>query len=79
MDKQKKIEQIMALMSGKISAADIPPRLIIHFNQEKGNTYLISDKPVDSDTFHSLLRTLPAITDLVTTGRDNNLEEYYHD
>jgi hypothetical protein len=33
MSKQQKIEQLMALMSGKLSRADISPRLVIRFNE----------------------------------------------
>jgi len=31
MNKQQKIDQILALMNGKVSPADIEPRLVIHF------------------------------------------------
>lgn len=78
MSKQETINQLMALISGKIAKADISPRLVIHFNKDQGNTYLIDNKPVDDVTFHSLLRTLPAIGSLVTTGRPDNDAEYYY-
>lgn len=79
MSKQQKIEQLMALISGKLSRADISPRLVIHFNEQDGNTYMINSRIVDSDKFHNLLRTLPAIGTLVTHGRENDNEEYYYD
>jgi hypothetical protein len=78
MSKQEKIEQLMALVTGQIRRADISPRLVIHFNKERGNVHLINGKQVDTVTFHNLLRTLPAIGSLVTTGRTDNAAEYYY-
>lgn len=79
MDRQQKINQILGLMEGKISPAEIGPRLVIQFNKGKENVYLINSKPVDRKVFHDLLRTLPAIGPLVTFGREDNNAEYYYD
>lgn len=79
MDREHKINQILALMEGKISPAEIGPRLVIHFNKGEEIVYLINSKPVDRKDFHDLLRTLPAIGQLVTYGREDNNAEYYYD
>lgn len=78
MNKQQKIDQILALMNGKVSPADIAPRMVIHFNKDGGNIYLINGKPTDSETFHNLIRTLPAVGPLKTYGREDDTEEYYY-
>lgn len=79
MNRRQTIEQIVALMNGTLSLAEVQPRLVIHFNKEEGNIYMINGKPTDSETFHNLLRTLPAVGPLKTTGREDDTEEYYYD
>jgi len=76
--RQEKIDQILALMTGKLKPADLPPRLAIHFNTACGNIYMINNQSVDMDTFHDLLRTLPVTTPMLTTGREDENEEYYY-
>lgn len=77
--RQQKIDQILALISGQIKPGDISPRMVIYFNKTGGNSYMISGKPVDRNTFDSLCSTLPAIDDsFVTHGREDDQEEYYY-
>jgi len=76
--RQQKVNQILALISGQIKPADISPRMVIYFNKTGGNIYMISGKPVDSNTFHDLLETLPIAGTLITHGREDNQEECYY-
>lgn len=78
MNREQKINQIRALMDGKISPAEIGPRLVIHFHEDKENVYLINGKTRDSKTFHELMGTLPAVGNLVTHGREDDSAEYYY-
>jgi hypothetical protein len=57
--RQKKIDQLLSLMSGNIKPSDIGPKMVINFNTPEGDIYLINGKPVDKVTFDSLLETLP--------------------
>jgi len=77
--RQQKIDQLLALISGQITPKDISPRMVIYFNKESGDVHLVNNKPVDKNTFHTLLDTLPAIGPLVTHGRDDDDDaEYYY-
>jgi hypothetical protein len=77
MNRAQKIEQILALMSGAISPADILPRLEITFIEEEPSEFMVNGKVVDKETFLVVSDKLPYPHLITCHGRKDNNEEFY--
>ena len=77
-NRESKINILIKLLSGQISAKDIQPKFEIHFKNFVEDSYLINGKIVDRQTFYSLLDKQPSICDLKTYGREDDTAEFYH-
>ncbi len=80
--KQKKINQIMSLLTGELKPADVGPRMLINFNTPAGDVYLINGDRVDKVTFDNRLKQLPPMYERFNvTGRPGDdgptPDEYY--
>jgi hypothetical protein len=58
--KQRKVEQILSLIAGTINPTDIGPSLVINFNTQQGDIYLINGNLSTKIEFDNLLATLPS-------------------
>ena len=59
MNREQKIQKIIGLMAGQYGPEDIGPKMVINFNTEEGDIYLINNERVDKKTFDKLLLSLP--------------------
>lgn len=76
-ERQRKIETLMGLIDGSITADQIPPSFLLKVSPE-GNSCFINGRSVDEKTFNKRLENTPAICDFKTVGRIDDLEEIYY-
>lgn len=71
-NKQKKIDRILALLSGEIKPDNINPKCVMKIGYSGGNSYLVNGKEVTEEIYDKAVANLEPTAFNITYGEYSN-------